>query len=265
MAKKVISFLGASQMTETIYCLNDRECRTCFMAEATARFFAPDELLVVVTSEAKAKNFAALEQRLADVLQPQAIDIPAGKTEDELWTIFNALAGVINDRDTIIFDVTNAFRSLPILAFLVISYIRVVRQARVEQVVYGAFEARIGERTPVFDLTPFVQLLDWTTATDAFLKYGRADDLSALTTSLPEYQQLGSVLRSLTSALQTSRPSETLEKAHQLALTITQVQPTRSNHSKSGSQVYREVGQPNSGQSAAAAQPFGLLLDRIAE
>src|SRR5262245_20632441 len=167
MSTKVISFLGASQMTETTYCLDGRECRTCFMAEAAARLFAPDRLLVVVTQEARAKNLADLERRLAGFLAPQPVDIPSGKSEEELWAIFNAIAAVIDDRDTIIFDVTNAFRSLPILSFLVASYIRVARGARVERMIYGAFDAAVDGRTPVFDLTPFVRLLDWTSATDA--------------------------------------------------------------------------------------------------
>jgi hypothetical protein len=99
MAKKVISFLGASQMTETTYSLESRECRTCFMAEASARFFTPDKLLVVVTAEARDRNLPDLKRRLADFLDPHPVNIPSGKTEEELWTIFNAIASVI-DEDT---------------------------------------------------------------------------------------------------------------------------------------------------------------------
>jgi hypothetical protein len=237
MSKKVISFLGATQLTETTYCLDGRECRTCFMAEAAARFFAPDELYVIVTNEARAKNLADLERRLADYLAPQAVDIPSGKTEAELWAIFNAIAGVIDEQDTIIFDVTNAFRSLPILTFLVASYVRVVRHANVERMVYGAFEAKIGERTPVFELTPFVRLLDWTSATDAFLKYGRADDLAELAGGT----KLSVQLKAMTEALQTSRPAETMEVADGLEATIA---------------ATRAAMPP-------AQQPFALLLDRI--
>jgi CRISPR-associated DxTHG motif protein len=246
MTTKAISFLGYTRpdlpYRDATYAYAGQEWTTPFMAEATARFFKPDVLLVLVTEEARRQNYGDLAKRIGDHTHIQPVDIPSGKTEGELWRMFEAIAQNIAVGDRVIFDITNGFRSLPVLAFLAASFVRVVRGVTVEKMIYGAFDATAEGRTPVFDLTPFVQLLDWTTATDAFLKYGRADDLPALVKCVPEYAQLGSTLQSLTAALQTSRPSETLEQAHQLALAIAQAQPT-----------------------AAATQPFGLLLDRISE
>ena len=237
MTKKLISFLGAAPMTETTYCFAEQRCATCYMAEAATRFFQPHELFVVVTPEAKQRHYAELARRLHGHIVPQPVDISAGKSEAELWDIFNRIAAVIAPGDSIIFDVTNAFRSLPILAFLVASYVRVIRQASVERMIYGAFDARVDDQTPVFDLTPFVRLLDWTSATDAFLKYGRADDLAALAGGAT----LPGQLKAMTEALQTSRPAETMELAYGLDDAITAARA----------------------QAAPAQRPFALLLDRI--
>lgn len=255
MATKAISFLGYTPPTkpyqETTYCLGDQECTTPFMAEATAHFFQPDMLLVLVTREAKAQNYDALARRIDASVVLRPVDIPSGKTEQELWEIFARIAEEITSADTIIFDITNGFRSLPVIAFLAASYVRVVRRASVSHLIYGAYDATVAGRTPVFDLTSFVQLLDWTAATDAFLQYGRADALTGLvrgaagqrgdaeeTTVL---EDIADRLQDLSMALQTVRSREIMQTAYSLRRRI-------------------EAGRT---RSSATTEPFGLLLDRI--
>lgn len=251
MATKLLTFLGARPMEETTYVYQGQECTTRYMAEAAARFFAPDEVLVAVTEEARRANLPQLTERLAGFRTPQPIDIPSGRSEDELWAIFDRLQAHIAAGDAIVFDVTNAFRSLPILAFLATVYVRVLRGAELVALIYGAFDASAGGRTPVFDLTPFVRLLDWTAATDAFLKYGRADDMVRLVSGIGEgaapgtqrqTQQLAESLGELTAALQTSRPAEVAETAHRFSAQVSR----------------RGAG------AGPAARPFELLLEQVA-
>jgi CRISPR-associated DxTHG motif protein len=260
MTKKAISFLGYTPperpYRETTYVFEGQECTSAFMAEATVRFFNPDLLLVLTTPEAGEQNFPDLEARIRalETIPIQPVNIPSGKSEDELWGMFDAIAQQIEQDDEIVFDITNGFRSLPVLAFLAASYIRVVRRAKVDRMVYGAFDASVEGKTPVFDLTPFVKLLDWTVATDAFLKYGRADELKELviaeaarTSQQPgptdTLSQIADKLQHLTAALQTSRPMEVMETAHGLK------QQIHKNRSKE----------------AASARPFSLLFDKISE
>jgi hypothetical protein len=81
----------------------------------------------------------------------------------------------------VVFDITNSFRSIPFLSFLAIAYLKAAKQVKVKHVLYGAFEAKDAEnRSPVFDLTPFVSLLDWLTATEQFIQTGNARNLSFL-------------------------------------------------------------------------------------
>ncbi|WP_411857867.1 TIGR02221 family CRISPR-associated protein [Roseiflexus sp.] len=207
------------------------------MAEATARLFRSEiqEILVIVIKEAYEQNFADLERAVAEVVPIRPIHIPSGRNAVELWEIFAAIEREIEPGDRIIFDITNGFRSIPVLALLITSFVRIVRGATLERMIYGAYDATRNNLTPVFDLTPLVELLDWTSATDAFLRYGRADVLA----DLARDQGLAQKLRRLTDALQTSRPAEVMKTAVGLKTAIDAERKT------------------------APQQPFTLLLDRI--
>lgn len=242
MAIKVISFLGLGEYKETVYVYNNQEYLTPFMAEAAFHFFKPDQLLVLVTERAKQESFSLLKERLPEAIP---VDIPSGETEEELWKIFDQISSLIDKGDQVIIDITNAFRSIPILSFIALSFVRIARKIRVSKLIYGAYEARdknvVPHKSPVFDLTPFLNLLDWTTATDAFLKYGRADDLVSL--AREGYSELADTLNVLTKSLQTSRTAGVMQSAYGLSEKISASRNTQSISSK----------------------PFGLLLDQINE
>lgn len=236
MPTKVISFLGLGNYSDTMYVYNGQEYLTPFMAEAAFHFFIPDTLLVFVTKEAKEKTLPLLTNRLPEATP---VDIPSGKSEEELWQIFDRISSSIDLGDQVIMDITNAFRSIPILSFISLSFVRTVRNINVSKLIYGAFDASIDGKTPVFDLTPFLNLLDWTTATDAFLKYGRADDLVPL--ARHGYSDIANTLDELTKSLQTSRTAGVMQSAHGLSEKIA---TSRNPHK-------------------ASSMPFHLLLDQI--
>lgn len=222
----LISFLGAGVYSETTYVYGGQRHTSCYMADAAARFFKPQRILVFTTVEAERAHFAALCERLADFMSPTQVPIPSDQHEADQWTIFARVAEQIRPGEELIFDITSGFRSIPVLALLIAAYVRVVRRSDVRSMVYGAFDARNREtnETPVFDLTPLVALLNWTTATDAFLTYGRADALQALVdprrqanqTGASVAHQLAARLGALTAALQTSRPAEVMQTAEGL-------------------------------------------------
>jgi len=183
---KAISFLGPTRYTPTIYCYNGNEKETPFFTEALVHFF-PDleQILVLLTPTVrnpppdKPDNWAEVQRRLGDLVKP--LPIPEGHSEAELWDIFNALTASVDEGDTVVFDITYSFRSLPFLTFLAAAYLRTARQIKVHKIIYGAFEAKdAANRTPVFDLTPFVGLLDWLTATNQFIYTGDGRYLARL-------------------------------------------------------------------------------------
>jgi CRISPR-associated DxTHG motif protein len=67
------------------------------------------------------------------------VDIPEGRSEQELWEIFDRVASAVDEGDTILLDITHAFRSIPMIVFAD----RCVppanrRRGRLPTIVYGA-------------------------------------------------------------------------------------------------------------------------------
>lgn len=186
---KAISFLGTAPYKPTIYCYGAKAKETAYFAETLPCFF-PDveQVLVLLTPTVQQhNNWAQVQARLGDLVQP--VPIPEGRAETELWEIFNALTEAVGEGETVIFDITHSFRSLPFLTFLAAAYLRTARQVKVHKIVYGAFDAKDAEnRSPVFDLTPFVGLLDWITATNQFIYTGDGRYLAHLLKSNDLFQ-----------------------------------------------------------------------------
>lgn len=232
MSLKLLTFLGLGNYQEVTYCWNQQEYRTRLFPEALAAWLKPDEILVLLTPEAKAsQHWKDLQLRLNELqlASPQPIDIPSGKSEKELWEIFSILTRCLDGQRPVVFDVTHAFRSLPILALLAIAYLRVAHMVRLQRLLYGAFEARVNDRAPVFDLTPFVGLLDWVTATDQFLRTGNAEALTGL---LPEGEQVTKELSenvyAIAQALHFLRPMDVMRESALLPDRIAAAAPSIS-------------------------------------
>jgi len=181
----LFGFVGTGDYHEVVYSLDGREAPASRYAPiALARLLDCEAVTVFETPEARAKHHEALEKaadrhRIAVEFEP----IPGGKTESEQWEIFSALERAARDLDEeIALDVTHGFRTLPLIAFLTAAFLRVSVHAPLTRLLYGAYDARDEEtdRAPVFDLTPFLVLVDWLVASDTFRKTGDARYLAEL-------------------------------------------------------------------------------------
>jgi CRISPR-associated DxTHG motif protein len=237
---KAFTFLGTGDYQAVTYYWSDaegeRKCQTHLFPEAVARIFKPEELIVFVTPQAKAhKNFQTLAQRLGNLMQ--AVDIPEGKSEAELWELFKQVTSVVSEGDTILLDITHAFRSIPMVVFAVAAYLRRTKGVKIERIVYGAFDARDGNKpAPIFDLTPLLDLLDWLSGAEFFLWRSDAALLAErLRTvhrqawqrqsgeNLPTHlQPVANKLRSLSQALHLARPRDVMRHAHELLPMLTE-------------------------------------------
>jgi len=193
---------------------------------------------------------------------PTPVHIPDGASEEEMWQIFNILTEQVQEGDQLIFDITHSYRSLPFLSFLALSFLRVARDARVAGAYYGAYDARDKDtdRTPIFDLTPFVDLLDWTIAADLFIRFGDAQDLAGLASTTKKkwarreafngrvigpLGEMADCMQELSRALRLIRPEEALGAAAKLERA-----------------AEKWSGVDNAGAEIA---PFSLLIDAIRE
>lgn len=179
----LITFLGTGNYQPGRYRIGDflSDEETYFSA-ALGACLKPDQIISLETPEARIKHGAQLHDRFSQLdLKHEAISIPNGASEIELWEIFSALTSHVPESCTLHLDITHGFRSLPLLGFLGLTYLRVTRKVTIGGIHYGAWEARDDTNlAPAFNLTPFLTLLDWTAAADQFLSTGSAERLSSL-------------------------------------------------------------------------------------
>lgn len=279
MSKVYISFLGTNDYLPCIY-YRDKEGFQCenvrFVQEATIRYAcsdwtSDDRILIFTTGEALKKNWrnnghvdhktkrclvrTGLKECIACVgLQSQVmrVEIPEGKSEEEIWEIFNIVFESLEKGDEVIFDITHAFRSIPMLAIVILNYSKVMKNVALRGVFYGAFEV-LGSiyeakekplaerRVPIFDLTTYDQLLDWTVAVDRFVEAGDASLIDTLARSglkqiLTEskgrdgsataIRDIGATMKTFCVAMATCRTEEIKQSAIKLKSQITQCPDT---------------------------------------
>ncbi|MCG5536813.1 TIGR02221 family CRISPR-associated protein [Ectothiorhodospira mobilis] len=225
MARLFISFLGTGNYLPCNYCLPDegdgarrvdnvRFVQTALLGLHCADFGPEDRALIACTPQAREKHLEALRHELEARGWPgrvEALPIPEPGGTDDAWEIFRIFNDAIHEGDAITFDITHSFRFLPLLFTVLIQYLKVTKDIRLEGVYYGAFE-RLGpprqveampveERdAPIMDMTPFLGLFDWSVGIDRFLRSGQPDDLNRLV-----QQEVQPVLRETRGKNETAR------------------------------------------------------------
>lgn len=264
----VLSTIGIGKYEEIEYCWlhgggGYQIYRTALFPLAADAFFRPDKLLLMVTPEAHVhEHYREIERLLGNRLQP--VPIPLGRTEDELWEIFDIVSGAVPDGARVVLDVTHALRSLPFVIFGVINYLRQTRDIHLERIIYGAYDAREagpdgGWRAPVFDLTMLVDLHEWLQAVEAFIVRSEGEKLADLLMEahrrqwiserregeeLPrQLQKMAGCIKVFSRSVRLLRPLEALSAAAKAQIL--------------GREVEREA--------ARWAKPFGHILARLTD
>ncbi|MFX1294495.1 MAG: TIGR02221 family CRISPR-associated protein [Promethearchaeota archaeon] len=210
MSKLFMAFLGTYDYLTCNYKYNNKQKvqNVRFIQEALISLFCKgwtsrDSVVIFLTKEAKERNWQdnghldkdgkpllrdGLERRLKVLELPMtifSIDIPNGNSEKEIWKIFEIIFEQIQEHDEILFDITHAFRSIPMLAMIILNYAKVMKNIQILGIYYGAFEVlgsiqevikkKLEDRNaPIFNLTSFMVMLDWTNTLDYFLISGDA-------------------------------------------------------------------------------------------
>jgi CRISPR-associated DxTHG motif protein len=257
---KLITFLGLKAQ-DTLYELDGQKQSGRVFAEALYHLVPFDQMLVCATPDAKRDVYPILlalnDPRL--VLVP----IPTGKTTEEMWRIFDIIVDQVNEGDEVTFDITHGLRSLPFLVFLFAAYLRSAKNIHLRAVYYGALElAKETGVAPVINLTEFVGILDWLTASDEFIQHGDSRRLANLLRSqrdrlahqagggrsFPAGEQLNgvaSVLEEISLGLSVIRPEQ--------VMTAVDTYPAKL---KMAADTLQEL---------PATHPFILLLERITD
>ncbi|WP_025948882.1 TIGR02221 family CRISPR-associated protein [Geobacillus thermocatenulatus] len=210
MGRRVLlSFLGLSDYEYCYYTYGGvTSSYTRFIQTAVYELFRGDEpmdVVVFATKEARDRNgqdrkkgdkllegIDTAFRRIAPEANVKIVEIESGQDEQSNWRLFDRIMGEIEEGDTIYFDITHSFRSIPFVALIVLNYARLVKQADIGAIVYGWFEV-LGRPVdveqmpaeqrvaPIVDLTSMARLLDWTNGVDQFLRTGDASIIQTLT------------------------------------------------------------------------------------
>lgn len=230
-----LSFLGTSPYGKGRYRFNDDVVSepTEFFQESFLQCtnelkIRIDKTYIFLTEEARKKNWVdggnfgmGLGSRLQGRgFEFESVAIPSGQSETEIREIFNSVYNVIENNDVIYLDITHAFRSIPMLAFSLLNYARFLKKTTNAMIFYGAWEAKTGDISPVFNLTSYDYLLKLSNAVDSFVSAGDSTFLAELLKekSLPESgislktgektRKLADALKGFTDSVMTCRGTE---------------------------------------------------------
>jgi len=255
-----ISFLGLGKYDkESNKCFYEKAkyrylnktIETSYFAFAVNQFISPDKLFIVSTME----GFANHEFELNKLLSFEKIIIPFGKTEDELWQMFEQISIHIPQNESLTLDITHGFRSQPIIALAIAAFLRITKNVTIEKILYGAFEAKDSDGvTPVFDLTNFFNIIDWAYCIQHFTAHGDSKPLKKLLDTLHKkiylerkqpitIKNFGNLLNNITQSLTFIRPEEVSSLSKEL--------PEKINAVKNDINSYQELN------------PLKYLLDSI--
>jgi CRISPR-associated DxTHG motif protein len=284
---KIITFLG-KYPRETIYSHNDSTYKGQVFAEALHQFCEYDTMLVCVTEEAKATTWPLLEALGDARIKP--IDIPTGRTTEEMWETFKIITQYIDEDDRVIFDITHGLRSLPFLVFLFAAYLKAAKNVTIAAIYYGAPELSDSKNNvpaPVIDLSEFVSMIDWITATNQFVKIGDGRELAKLLesaipsklelTEIPSARQIrdnlknsAEAIENISLALSVTRPIEAMQSATKLEEILKEAAPSFADRAKPFSllsdkvvQQYGQFALQNPTDEAALSQNLRLQLQMV--
>ncbi len=184
----LISFLGTGKYQETEYYWRDRiATRTRFVALALAEITNATDVIITATTKAEETHGQVLRQTFIDagLVEPAFERLADGKTENELWANFATIKALLARQEAgkVVLDITHGFRSQPFFTAAVVMFVRALKDPLgTIQVVYGAFDAKTPDnRSPIWDLTAFIDLVDWTHGLRNFLRTGDAREIAKRT------------------------------------------------------------------------------------
>ena len=274
-----LSFLGTRKYTPCNYRYkngqkidNVKFVQTALTLIFGGDFTDKDKAVIFLTQQAKETNWTKLREEVGKrnptfTLTP--VSIPEGHTEEEIWAIFEIVYSQLQDKDHVILDVTHAFRSIPMLGIVLLNYAKFLKDIHVDGIYYGAFEVlgRPDEvstlpmeqrNAPIFNLTAFDQLQQWSAGADSFVSGGNPKKIAYL---LRQWAKpLLSESKGENSLAQTTRNlASNLEKSYNQLSTV---RGKEIHEGKSFRNAYREIQELTRSTPIPALPP---LLQRLQE
>lgn len=174
--KKLFCFLGTGRYSETIYQNAEYVMESKFTQEYLVSYYAKikqdpfGEIVVFATEESRSKNGQAFRETLEGT--PIKWVYYDESISEKPWLLFEKIDSNVAPGDSIVFDVTHGFRSIPLIS-LVSSELALLfnENMNIEAVYYGNFKGE-GEMSPFVDLTSILELQEWSNAVRSLKQTG---------------------------------------------------------------------------------------------
>jgi CRISPR-associated protein Csx16 len=188
---RLISFLGTGdkdgKYQPTTYAFGDSKVTTNYVAFALSAILRPQEVKLIATDRAWELHGEALSRLLKDSVfhKPMRVEVPTGGEPQQLWQMFGTIVEVIRTSGSpVLLDITHGFRMQPFFAAACIQYVQSVLPNPPQiRVVYGEYRGA-DQESPIWELTPFLEVLSWSRNLMMFLRTGQADEIVKDTDSL---------------------------------------------------------------------------------
>ena len=198
--RRLVSFLGTTRSSKTKYrnATDGRECETPFIIEALDQFYSPDEWVILATDKAwevngpdgtNVDNLGNASELDRTRLQESRKAVPDGASFWDQFALYLEALKAPEDTEVLL-DITHGWRAFPFFAGAAITYLRTAHgQTGPIRVFYGAFEPQ-KPSTPIWDVSPVIELIDWGRGLDQLMNAGRSP-----TDLLDSLESAGNVLR----------------------------------------------------------------------
>lgn len=194
---RIIAFLGPTNYKEVTYCYQEITKKTRFCQSAIVdilvgnndKKYEVTSITILCTRKAYETNFEKLK---SEIEENHSIKIcyeliPDGADQKELREIFSKLFEEMNktkDDETLVIDITHGFRSQPFFCAAVICFMRAFRDNPFPIKVFYAGSLPTTENkeseVPIWEITEFIDVIDWANALNLFIRSGRTDYLTNL-------------------------------------------------------------------------------------
>lgn len=234
MRRIYMSFLGrgayrpeedAWRYDSTCYEL-DGDCsrETAFVQAAELELLGPrrfDRVILVATRKSYDTHFRALEKELKTLGVAEIVPsiISEEMTPEGQWNWFETILAQVEPGDELTLDLTNGYRSIPIVFSTAVNFLQKARGVTLGGVYYGAYD-RNRRLVPLVDMKSFYAINEWAEAVSRLVEDADARKMAELSEGASAFQasalkdeKLIAALNDLTNAVRNIDANRVGEKA----------------------------------------------------
>lgn len=192
----LLTALG-SRATETVYQLAHAEgtakepLTPLALLQLLPEESRPGRVVAVCTQGARQATWGVFAEGVRRILGVEAepIDVPDGRTGEEIREMIERSAAVFPDGGELTLDVTQGLRHFPFVAYALALYLTSLKGIQLRGAYYGMLEGvprESSEPRPIVDLQPLLELPEWFHAVRVFQRTGSTEPLAAIIARLSD-------------------------------------------------------------------------------